>query len=334
MSQPTPLLDDKTSPIYTVPNTPSTISAIYTGKGTSPSNNDNYSFHRPSPPTQNDTTRETHFSTNITHLAHSLSFNPANLTWPNGAWPHSGTVIKTCDYDWVRSPTTQGLTPVSRGGDADANGDAHPVTFDGVVTRCDADEFVLGVQSADCSSVFLWDDQARVIGLVHAGWKPLVRGAVGNAVRAMGELGARPERIGVFVSPGVGDRVFEFGWGEGMEGGVRDVFVGARREDLLDDKAVRCEMGVEDRRELHAVSGRDVDRPGMVFRLSVLTARELERCGVRRERISVAECSTLLDRYESWEEEGQFRYHSYRRERPDHGLSMSVLLIKPEQSNS
>lgn len=329
MAQPTPLDNSTTTPIYTLPNTPSTFTAVYTGKGTSPKN-DNYSFHRPKPTQDDDDAdpRATLFTTNITQLCRTLSINPQNLTWPNGAWPHSGTVIKTDEHDWIRSPTTHGLVPVSR--DAART----PVSFDGVVTRSGSHEFVLAVQSADCSSIFLWDEQAGVIGLVHAGWKPLVRGVVGNAVRAMEELGARKERVGAYVSPGVGDRYFEFGWDGKMEEGIREVFVGAGREDLLTDEGVRGEMSMEDRRTLNAVSGRDVERPGMTFKLSVLTVRELEKYGVRRERIAMAECSTLLDRYEDGEGAGQFRYHSYRRESPDHGLSMSVIFIKPGPESS
>jgi len=99
----------------------------------------------------------------------AIDFNPKNVTWPNGGWPHSGKAIVAESHEWVTSSYTGGSVPVS----------IHttvPVVYDAIVTK--ASKYVLGVQGADCPSIFLYDAKARVIGLAHADWKPVVRGVV------------------------------------------------------------------------------------------------------------------------------------------------------------
>ncbi|MDX6645034.1 MAG: purine-nucleoside/S-methyl-5-thioadenosine phosphorylase / adenosine deaminase [Miltoncostaeaceae bacterium] len=56
------------------------------------------------------------------------------------------------------------------------------------------------VLGADCVPVLLWRRDARGCAAAHAGWRGLVAGVVGAAVRALGE----PGRIGAAVGPAVG----------------------------------------------------------------------------------------------------------------------------------
>jgi polyphenol oxidase len=83
-----------------------------------------------------------------------------------------------------------------------------PITYDGIATK--STEFVLAAQGADCPAIFLFDSTSRVISLVHAGWKPLVRGVVKNTVDAMVELGAERDKISACVSAGSGDQYTAF----------------------------------------------------------------------------------------------------------------------------
>jgi YfiH family protein len=69
----------------------------------------------------------------------------------------------------------------------------------------------LGVLSADCAPVLLADPAARVIGAAHAGWRGALSGVIEAAVRAMVELGARPERITAAVGPCIGKSSYEVG---------------------------------------------------------------------------------------------------------------------------
>ncbi|WEW60907.1 hypothetical protein PRK78_006395 [Emydomyces testavorans] len=322
-----------TSPIYFASGLDSQdrICAAYTGRGTSFEQNHNFSFHWP-PTTPhsgedvNSTSRDRsqHFNQNLQYLATQLEFDPQRLTWPNGGWPHSGQVIVAEDYKWVSSRRTGGIMPVVIDGSEE-----RPVMYDGIVTR--SSRFVLGVQGADCQSIFLYAPESGVISLVHAGWRALVKGVVGNAVDAMVGCGACRDDIVAYIGPGAGDRYMQFHWDDEMQADIRDVFVEAGRQDLFRSSLVRHEMTEADRKELALVLGKDIPI-GFSFKLSALAVCELEGHGVKSERITRNDGSTIVDRQPpaDIESDGHFRYHSYRREKPNHGLSTSVLFIKAD----
>lgn len=69
----------------------------------------------------------------------------------------------------------------------------------------------LFVQGADCPLVALWDESARVGGVVHSGWRGTVARVAGASVAAMCELGASPARLVAAVFPGIGPCCFEVG---------------------------------------------------------------------------------------------------------------------------
>ena len=88
----------------------------------------------------------------------------------------------------------------------------------GLVQRADAQVtgqagVLLAVATADCYPVLLEDLEAGmlgggvvgagVLGAAHAGWRGTVADIVGHTVRAMVQLGARPERIRAAVGPGI-----------------------------------------------------------------------------------------------------------------------------------
>lgn len=203
--------------------------------------------------------------------------------------------------------------------------------YDSIVTK--SPKYVLGVQGADCPSIFLYDAETMVIGLAHAGWKPVVRGVVRNTVGLMKDLGAMPSRLRVFVGPGVGDRLNEFQWDEAMEPRVREVFVAAEREDLLTDPTIRHQMSKEECEEVRAVTGRKI-KGGTALMLATLIVRDLMHEGITRERIEVSGHSTIC---ESWPTVGNeadvYRYHSARRdagkdaERPGFGVNLCILFL-------
>ncbi len=81
---------------------------------------------------------------------------------------------------------------------------------DGLIT---ADpEIVLGAFSADCLLIYLWEPDARAIGLVHAGWRGTLGGIIYYAVETMQErLGARPHRILALPAPCIRPCCYEIG---------------------------------------------------------------------------------------------------------------------------
>jgi copper oxidase (laccase) domain-containing protein len=311
-----PRADFTSSPIYRALQDVPEVGAAFTGRGTAPHNR-HFSFHRPA--AADPTNISKHFRANLQCLASHEGFDPGRVTLPNGAWPHSGQAIKAEDYKWVTNCITETIMPVTHTG--------VPVTYDAVATR--SDKYVLGAQGADCPAVFLCDPRSQVIGLAHAGWKPIVRGVIRNIVDAMVELGARPQDIVAYISPGVGDRYNTFKWDYAMEPYVREVFVEAGRCDLLQDRTIRHEMNSEDLAGLRAALGRDI-HDGTSLKLSSLAVTELCRRGLSASNISCNLESSIVDQYPGAEQAHPtpFKYHSYRREHPNHGLSMSVLFLK------
>jgi YfiH family protein len=65
--------------------------------------------------------------------------------------------------------------------------------------------------SADCLSLVLGDPQAKVLAVLHGGWRGLAAGVIQNTVAQMVASGAKPERIFVAGTPAIGPCCFEVG---------------------------------------------------------------------------------------------------------------------------
>ena len=97
-------------------------------------------------------------------------------------------------------------------GEADCLGDIlcpPDCAADGLLTR--ERDVALAVFTADCIPVLLWDEGTGAVGAVHAGWRSTVLDIVGNAIRKLEELGAKPEQIHAAIGPGIGPCCFETG---------------------------------------------------------------------------------------------------------------------------
>ncbi len=77
---------------------------------------------------------------------------------------------------------------------------------DGVVT--DKVGLWLGIKTADCIPVLLWDERQRIVGAVHSGWRGTVGRISQEAIRLMN---SRPEDLGAIIGPGIGVQRFEVG---------------------------------------------------------------------------------------------------------------------------
>ncbi|KXF76732.1 polyphenol oxidase [Paramesorhizobium deserti] len=69
----------------------------------------------------------------------------------------------------------------------------------------------LGTLSADCGPVLFADQEARVIGSAHAGWRGAISGILENTVEAMIALGADRSRIVAVLGPTIGPENYEVG---------------------------------------------------------------------------------------------------------------------------
>jgi len=80
---------------------------------------------------------------------------------------------------------------------------------DAMVTRTPG--IALGALSADCGPVLFADQEARVIGSAHAGWRGAISGILENTVEAMIALGADRSRIVAVLGPTIGPENYEVG---------------------------------------------------------------------------------------------------------------------------
>lgn len=80
---------------------------------------------------------------------------------------------------------------------------------DGMVTTVPG--IGLGVLAADCAPVLFADQDGRVIGACHSGWKGALGGVIDSTVAMMVDLGARHDRICAAVGPCIGQKSYEVG---------------------------------------------------------------------------------------------------------------------------
>ncbi len=81
--------------------------------------------------------------------------------------------------------------------------------YDAIVTRLK--NVVIGVNTADCVPIVLFDEAAGVIAAVHAGWRGAVAGIAVNTLKKMVEIGAKVENVKGYFGPSIGECCFEVG---------------------------------------------------------------------------------------------------------------------------
>jgi polyphenol oxidase len=80
---------------------------------------------------------------------------------------------------------------------------------DALVTRTRG--LAIGVLTADCCPVLFADQEAKVVGAAHAGWKGAVGGVLEATVKAMESLGADRSRIVAAIGPTISQASYEVG---------------------------------------------------------------------------------------------------------------------------
>lgn len=94
---------------------------------------------------------------------------------------------------------------------------AHPGTEKLISEQAHGDAIVtnqpglyVGVKTADCVPILLWDETAGVCAAVHAGWRGTALGILYKTVETMSrEFGAVPERIEASIGPCICKKCFE-----------------------------------------------------------------------------------------------------------------------------
>lgn len=82
--------------------------------------------------------------------------------------------------------------------------------IDAMIT--DVPGLAIGVRTADCIPVLMYDPVHRAVAAVHSGWKGTVKKISAKAVAAMTEnYGTDPADLKVAIGPGIGPESFEVG---------------------------------------------------------------------------------------------------------------------------
>jgi YfiH family protein len=131
---------------------------------------------------------------------------------------------------------------------------------------------------ADCLPVALVDPAARVLAVVHAGWRGTAAGALPAAVRAMERHGARPDRLRAYLGPAVAPECYQVG------AEVCRALAGAVHPDGLDPAVTRPDGQGLSLVDLVAANRQQLLRSG-------LTPAHVADCGV-----TTAEASLFSDR--------------------------------------
>lgn len=90
----------------------------------------------------------------------------------------------------------RGLTPIGPG--------------DGLLTN--QVSMALGILTADCLPLYMWDSGARVAGIVHAGWKGMKAGIIENAIgKLRSKFSTRVENLRIAFGPAIRKCCYEVG---------------------------------------------------------------------------------------------------------------------------
>jgi YfiH family protein len=168
-----------------------------------------------------------------------------------------------------------------------------PEAADGAVWAEGSAAAAPAVRTADCVPVLLADAGGKAAAAVHAGWRGIAAGIVGEAVGALRRLGFHPESCRAAVGPAIGPCCYPVG------------------DDVAE--AVLAAVPVDGRAEVLSRPG-----PGATARLHLAgaVAMQLREAGVPAEAVSVAPWCTRCR---------ADLFHSYRRDGEGAGRMLAVV---------
>jgi len=83
-----------------------------------------------------------------------------------------------------------------------------------IVKNCDAlltdkKGIFLMITVADCIPIFIYNPKNDLCGIIHAGWRSLVKGIIENTLNSIDNFNSKKEDILVYIGPGIGLCHFE-----------------------------------------------------------------------------------------------------------------------------
>lgn len=90
------------------------------------------------------------------------------------------------------------------------SGTINPRTAEADAIITNAPGIAIGIETADCVPVLLFDPGTPAVAAIHAGWRSTVKKIVDKTVARMNiEFGSRPKRILAAIGPAIGSECYE-----------------------------------------------------------------------------------------------------------------------------
>jgi len=78
---------------------------------------------------------------------------------------------------------------------------------DAIVTK--VKNIAIGILTADCAPILLYDHSKKIIGCIHSGWKGVLNGVIRNTIKQFQELNSNVDDLIVVVGPCIGKESYE-----------------------------------------------------------------------------------------------------------------------------
>ena len=80
------------------------------------------------------------------------------------------------------------------------------INADAIITKMNG--YAIGVLTADCVPIIIYDARNKIIGCIHAGWKGAFSGIIGNTIKKIKKLNSN-NKIYAGVGPCIGEKNYE-----------------------------------------------------------------------------------------------------------------------------
>ena len=64
----------------------------------------------------------------------------------------------------------------------------------------------LGILTADCVPILIYDDALKIIAAIHAGWRGAYKGIINNVIKFMIKKGSKIENIHAAIGPSISQK--------------------------------------------------------------------------------------------------------------------------------
>lgn len=159
----------------------------------------------------------------------------------------------------------------------------------------DVKDACIGISTADCIPVIVYDKEHHCAAAIHAGWKGTVKRIAEKAVKLMQETyGTRPSQCTAAIGPGISQDSFEVGWE------VHEIFkeAGFEMDDVTIVMPSRDGKGTRPHLDLKEINRRQLLQMGIppenIFVSPIDTFTDERFFSARREQKGTEKCGRIL----------------------------------------